>query len=244
MLDLFDSSGVKVTCFFLGWIAEQFPELVREADKRGHEIASHGYSHQLINVQAREDFAEDVRKAKKLLEDITGKAVLGYRAPGFSITEGTEWAFDELCKAGYQYDSSIFPTVRIHGGIVGAKIHPHKVQSGNGTIIEFPITVVSIMGKRLCFFGGGYLRLFPYTLIRHFSHVVNKEGRPVIYYVHPREIDPKHPRLRMGLNRRFKSYVNLNTTMTKIKKLAREQDLVPFRDWIAQAGKSIGNFYG
>lgn len=234
MLDAFDNVGVKVTCFFLGWIAEKLPKLAKEADERGHEIACHGYSHQLIYTQTRKEFAEDIRKAKKLLEDITGKHVLGYRAPGFSIIESTKWAFDELCNAGYLYDSSIFPATRGHGGIANAKIHPHKVCTENGEIIEFPITVITLIGKKVCFFGGGYLRFFPYFIIRHFSKAVNKEGRPVIYYIHPREIDLEHPRLPMGIYRHFKSYVNLHTTFSKVKRLINEEEVVPFRDLIAE----------
>ena len=224
MLDIFDTVGAKVTCFFLGWVAEKFPKLVKEADERGHEIACHGYGHQLIYTQTREEFSEDIRKAKKLLEDITGKYLLGYRAPGFSIIERTKWAFDELCDAGYLYDSSIFPTTRGHGGIADANIHPYKVSSANGDIIEFPMTVTTVIGKKMCFFGGGYLRFFPYSVIRHFSRVVNKEGRPVIYYIHPREIDPEHPRLPMGSYRHFKSYINLQTTINKLKKIVHEEE--------------------
>jgi len=236
LLDVFDTNKVKVTCFFLGWIAEKFPELVKEADRRGHEIASHGYAHQLIYKQSRVEFAEDIRKAKALIENISGKPVLGYRAPGFSIIESTKWAFDELSNAGYLYDSSIFPTVRGHGGILGAKVYPHKIESAHGSIIEFPISVVQLLRRKFCFFGGGYIRLFPYWLIRHFSKKVNEEGRPVIYYLHPREIDPEHPQLSMGLSRRFKSYVNLHTTMKKIRKLINDEQLIPFKDWIFQHG--------
>ena len=160
--------------------------------------------------------------------------MIGYRAPGFSIIETTKWAFEELCKAGFLYDSSIFPTNRGHGGIAKAKIYPHKIRSRNGDIIEFPITVISLIGKKICFFGGGYLRIFPYFIIRYFSEAVNKEGRPVIFYIHPREIDPAHPRLPMGFYRYFKSYVNLNTTIKKLKKLINDEKLLPFREWINQ----------
>lgn len=235
MLDVFDTAGVKATCFFLGWIAEKLPKLAKEADERGHEIACHGYSHQLIYTQTRKEFAEDISKSKKILEDTIGKHVLGYRAPGFSIIESTKWAFDELSNAGYLYDSSIFPTARGHGGIADAKTHPHKIHSENGDIIEFPITVITFIWKKMCFFGGGYLRIFPYFLIRHYSNAVNKEGRPVIYYIHPREIDPKHPRLPMGFYRYFKSYVNLRTTINKIKRLINEEEFLPFRDWITES---------
>jgi len=233
ILDTFDTTETKITFFFLGWIAEKIPKLVKEADERGHEIASHGYGHQLIYTQAPKEFADDIRKSKAILEDITGKQVLGYRAPGFSIIETTNWAFDELCKAGYRYDSSIFPASRGHGGIIGAKLHPHKIYLDSGILLEFPITVVNIIGKKLCYSGGGYLRIFPYPVIRYLSKVVKKDNRPVIYYIHPREIDPDHPRLRMGFFRYFKSYVNLHTTKFKVKKLLQDEELTTFRDFLA-----------
>lgn len=233
LLDQFSEAGVTVTCFFLGWIGERFPDLVREAIRRGHEIASHGYAHQLIAAQSPKAFAADVRRAKDLLEQIAGVAVNGYRAPSFSITEATKWALDELVAAGYEYDSSIFPARRDFGGIVGMRKAPHLLTTANGTLIEFPISVASVLGKDVCFFGGGYLRLFPYPLIKKMSAQVNREGRPVVYYIHPREIDPSHPRLKLSLVKRWKCYVNLETTLPKLRALLREQKLTSFREWIA-----------
>ncbi len=233
-LDEFDRTGTKVTCFFLGWVAERFPEIVSEASERGHEIASHGYSHRLIYTQSRQEFAEDIIKTKKLLEDIAGQEVIGYRAPGFSITKNTIWALDELIQAGYKYDSSVFPGPRGHGGISDAKIFPHEIETDTGTIREFPLSVAVLFKMRICFFGGGYLRLFPYSIIRYMSERVNKENRPVIYYVHPREIDPDHPRLPMRWKRQFQSYINLKSTLPKINKLCGEQQLTSFKNWIAE----------
>ena len=161
LLDIFSEENVQVTCFVLGWIAERFPHLVKEAAARGHEIASHGYGHRLVYEQGRADFQEDVRHARLLLEDISGVPVTGYRAPGFSTTLETPWFFDALAEAGYQYDSSVFPAPRGHGGIKHGRRDPHRVgENGNG-ILEVPITVADLMGQRMCFFGGGYLRLFP-----------------------------------------------------------------------------------
>jgi len=219
-----------VTWFFLAWLAKEFPELVREAQQRGHEVASHGYGHRLVYTQSQQDFAEDIRTAKNILEDITGEPILGYRAPGFSIVESTPWAFEELCAAGYRYDTSIFPAKRGHGGIVSAPLEPHVIQTRNGSLVEFPVSVAEIASKRICFFGGGYLRLFPYFLIRYMTNALNRGGRPVFYYIHPREIDPDHPRLSMGWKRHFKSYVNLSTTLPKLQRLINEYEFVPFRD--------------
>ncbi len=234
LLDEFDQTDTKVTCFFLGWVAEKFPEIVKEAHQRGHEIASHGYSHQLIYSQSRQEFINDIIKTKKILEDITRQTVNGYRAPGFSIVKNTTWVMDELVKAGYKYDSSIFPTSHGHGGMNDANIFPHKIETKYGTIREFPLSVVNLFKKRICFFGGGYLRLFPYSMIRYMSKRVNKENRPVIYYIHPREIDPNHPRLQMGWKRKFKSYINLKSTLPKLKNLLSEQNITSFSHWLME----------
>jgi len=226
LLDIFSENNVQVTCFFLGWIAERFPQLVKEAAARGHEVASHGYGHRLVYEQQREGFYDDVHRARLLLEDLTGQPVVGYRAPGFSTTEETPWFFDVLVDAGYQYDSSVFPAAHGHGGMREGRRDPHRLKDG---LLEFPITVADLVGKPICFFGGGYLRLFPYWLVRRMSQHVLAEGRPVVFYIHPREIDPGHPRLPMGPKRKFKSYVNLETTETKIRNILRDFPVTTFR---------------
>jgi polysaccharide deacetylase family protein (PEP-CTERM system associated) len=228
LLDIFEEKNVQVTCFFLGWIAERFPHLVKEVVARGHEVASHGYGHRLVYEQSRADFREDVRRVRLLLEDISGVQVVGYRAPGFSTTEETPWFFDVLAETGYQYDSSVFPAARSHGGMRQGRRDPHRVSEGQ--LLEFPITVADLLGKPLCFFGGGYLRLFPYWLIRRMAHQVLSKGRPVVFYIHPREIDPAHPRLPMGCRRRFKSYVNLETTETKVRRILQDFPLTTFKN--------------
>lgn len=232
LLDIFSELNVQVTCFFLGWVGERYPHLVKEAVARGHEIASHGYGHRLVFQQTHEQFFEDVRRARLLLEDIAGAQVLGYRAPGFSTTEETPWFFDTLVKAGYQYDSSVFPAVRGHGGIRDGRRDPHRLAEDD--LVEFPITVAEMMGKRICFFGGGYLRLFPYWLIRKKAQEVLAEGRPVVFYIHPREIDPQHPRLPMSRKRTFKSYVNLDTTEWKVRRVLQDFPVTTFQNVIAQ----------
>ena len=234
LMDEFDQAAVKATFFFLGWVAERFPQLVREAHQRGHEIASHGYAHRLIYTQTHRQFAEDIRKTKAILESITGAPCVGYRAPGFSLTSSTLWVFDELSAQGHSYDSSVFPAPRGHGGISNAEIFPYLVETTHSPIIEFPATVVRVFGRRVCFFGGGYLRLFPYFIIKHMARIVNNQGRPVVFYAHPREFDTEHPRLPMSLKRQFKSYVNLKSTLPKLRKLLRECEVLPFRDWILE----------
>jgi polysaccharide deacetylase family protein (PEP-CTERM system associated) len=232
LLGLFQDAGVHTTCFFLGWIAERYPQLVRAAAQDGHEIACHGYSHRLIYTQAAAEFRADIRKAKQILEDVSGTAVLGYRAPGFSITASTPWAFDEISDAGFVYDASVFPARRGHGGIAAAQLDRHVIDTSEGRLVEFPASVVDFGVARMCFFGGGYLRLFPYPLIRQMARAVNRAGRSVIYYVHPREIDPEHPRLAMSPYRAFKSYVNLGSTASKLERILRDDRLTPLRNLI------------
>jgi polysaccharide deacetylase family protein (PEP-CTERM system associated) len=180
LLELFDEVGVKSTCFFLGYIAERFPHLVREAVRRGHEVASHGYSHQLVYEQTELEFREDIRRAKRLLEDIGGQPVRGYRSPGFSATDRTPWFFEQIVEAGYTYDSSVFPSARSHGGMEGACFAPHVMRVATGRLIELPITVTKVLRRPLCFFGGGYLRLYPYRLIRRMARsVLSPDYSPV-----------------------------------------------------------------
>lgn len=232
LLDLFEENNSRVTCFFLAWIAEKYPHLVKEAKKRGHEIASHGYSHQLVYKMTQDAFLEDALKSKKIIEDIIGNPVLGYRAPGFSVTENTSWFFEALMEAGYIYDSSVFPAPRGQGGIKTNVYAPYIVSGNSKKLIEFPITVVKLFGRPLCLFGGGYLRLSPYFLIRKMAIRVLNENRPVIFYLHPRDIDLTQPRLSMNITRRFKSYVNLNTTMAKAKNILKDFQIITYENYI------------
>jgi polysaccharide deacetylase family protein (PEP-CTERM system associated) len=232
LLDLFDTRRVHVTCFFLAWVAERFPQLVREAVRRGHEVASHGYAHRLVYELGERGFGDDARKARQILEDVAGCRVLGYRAAGFSTNHETPWFFDRLAEAGYVYDSSVFPTERGHGGLPGAPPEPHVVRTAAGPLVEFPISVASVGGRRVCFFGGGYLRIFPYPVVRRMAGQVRREGRPVVFYVHPREVDRDHPRLPMKLTRRFKSYVNLRTTEAKIVRLLEDFPVTTFASYL------------
>jgi polysaccharide deacetylase family protein (PEP-CTERM system associated) len=180
----------------------------------------------------RARFLEDVRRARVLLEDVAGCPVRGYRSPGFSVIDRTPWFFDALVEAGYGYDSSVFPAARGHGGIPRGRREPHVVAGAGGDLVEFPITVTDLWRKPLCFFGGGYLRVFPYRLIRRMGRRVLAGGRPVIFYVHPREVDPAHPRLPMGWRRRFKTYVNLRGTEAKIARILDDFPIITFADFL------------
>lgn len=232
MLDLLTERGVRATCFFLGWVAERYPRLVLAAADSGHEIGSHGYAHQLIFTQSESAFFEDVRKSKMLLEDLCGRPVLGYRAPGFSIVKETPWALERLAAAGFRYDTSIFPGARGHGGLPGFPLTPTRVDTDSGPIVEFPISMAEIAGRRVCLFGGGYLRLFPYGLISTMTRQAHSKGRSIVFYVHPREIDPTQPRLAMGWGRRFKSYVNLRGTEAKLRRLLSEFRFKPLCEFL------------
>src|SRR5215469_6233624 len=182
LLDLFSEHHVRVTCFFLGWVGERFPHLVREAVNRGHEVASHGYQHRLAFRMTPQEFHDDALHSRIVLEDISGRPVLGYRAAGFSAVERTPWFFEQLEAAGYIYDSSAFPAKRQHGGMVNFHRMPHVI---HGTqLVEFPITVSDFLGQPICFFGGGYLRLFLEWLILREANEVLRRGRPVIFYIH------------------------------------------------------------
>lgn len=241
LLDLFREKNALVTCFFLGWVARQYPHLVREAASRGHEIASHGYSHELVYRLKPQEFLKDAIESKRILEDLIGKSVRGYRSSGFSVTEDTPWFFEMLVEAGYRYDSSVFPVRRGHGGFKTAPLAPYLVPGCRSSLIEFPITVEKVLGMPMCFFGGGYLRLFPYGLIRRMTYRVLSEGRPVVFYVHPREIDPEHPRLPMGALRKFKSYVNLASTEGKIRRLTSEFEITTFETLIRENPEAFKN---
>jgi polysaccharide deacetylase family protein (PEP-CTERM system associated) len=234
LLELLAEGNATATCFVVGYFAKRFPQLVREAVAAGHEIASHGYFHRLVYQMSSVEFYKDARAARELLEDVSGKAVRGFRAPAFSVTERTPWFFDKLVEAGYRYDSSVFPAPHQTGGLTTGKFAPYIAKARVGTIEEFPITAVRVFGKPMCFFGGGYLRLFPYPAIRAMGRRAQREGRPVIFYVHPREIDPDQPRMALSRRRSFTCYVNLGTTRPKIRRILREFRVTSFEQYMSQ----------
>lgn len=234
LLDLFDEFDTKVTCFILGWVAENHPHLVREAEKRGHEIASHSYAHRLVHQQTQKEFFNDACQSKKIIEDIIGKQIRGFRAAGFSVTQETPWFHESLADAGYEYSSSIFPKKRQYGGIATDKLSPFVVPNLPSHFVECPITVSKVFGKRFCFFGGGYLRLFPYTIIKSMTKQVLSQGRMANFYIHPREIDVNHPKLKMNLKRKFQSYVGLKTVKNKLQKLMTHFRPISFEQYLQQ----------
>ncbi|MGC8793990.1 MAG: XrtA system polysaccharide deacetylase [Bryobacteraceae bacterium] len=236
LLDMVEEAGSSCTCFFLGWVARRFPSLVREAARRGHEVASHGYAHRLAYTMTPDEFFRDARQARLIIEEVAGCPVSGYRAAGFSLTSRTPWFHEKLVEAGYWYDSSLFPARRNHGGLLEASLEPGWIQTAAGPIAEFPVSVVRLMGFRLCLFGGGYFRLAPLGLIARMAQRVLAEGRPVIFYLHPREIDPEQPRLPMPVARRFRSYVNLAGTAAKLRSLLAQLRFTSIAYWMQEAG--------
>lgn len=233
LLELLAHGGGTATCFFVGYFARRFPHLVREAVAAGHEIASHGYFHRLVYEMSPAAFQEDALASRKLLEDISGGPVRGFRAPAFSVGERTPWFFDRLAEAGYRYDSSIFPARHQTGGLASSRLDPHEVPTSAGVIAELPVTVMPMLGTRLCFFGGGYLRLFPYPVIRTMGRRALNEHRPIVFYIHPREIDPDHPRMPLSRRRRFTCYVNLRSTRPKIERILRDFHVTSFERYLS-----------
>lgn len=238
ILTMLDSFCVKATLFWLGWAAERHKNLVRRCYDAGHEIASHGYGHVLAYKVGREAFREDITRGKKILEDIIGERVLGFRAAGFGITDEATWAFEVIKRSGYAYDSSIFPASRGHGGLLDSRLGPNVIHTEAGPLPEVPMSAVKMFGRRVILFGGGYLRIAPKWLIRWGAKKLCETDQPLIVYVHPREIDPEHPHLPLSPIRRFKCYVNLKSTMPKLRWLCKNYEFVPTRELV----KNI--FYG
>ena len=220
LLDIFDEYEVRSTFFVLGIVGEQYPELVRRIASRGHEVASHGYAHRLIYDQTPSAFRADVRRAKALLEDAGGCRVAGYRAPSYSITPRSLWALDVLLEEGYQYDSSIFPIRHDRYGIPVSERAPYLVQRKAGSLVEVPASTASVGPMNLPIAGGGYFRILPYRWAKWGISRVNRvDRRPVVFYLHPWEIDPRQPRLEAGRLSAFRHYRNLDQTEGRLRQL-------------------------
>jgi len=223
ILQLFGAHDVKATFFVLGWIAERFPAVIRGLVAAGHEVASHGYEHIRVIKQRPDDFDQDIRRTKHLLEDLTGMAVRGYRAASYSIDSRNLWALDKLLEAGYEYSSSIYPIKHDLYGMPEAPRFAFKPRGERG-ILEIPITTVAFGTRKFPCGGGGYFRLFPYTYSRWAIRRVNeKDGQPAIFYFHPWEIDPDQPRQSgVGPKTRIRHYLNLERMEGRLSALLRD----------------------
>lgn len=223
LLGIFDEAGTRATFFVLGWVAERYPGLVREVADAGHEVASHGYAHRLIYDQTRTAFRDDVRRAKRIIEDACGREVIGYRAPSYSVTPRSLWALDVLIEEGYRFDSSIFPVRHDRYGIPLSARMPYQIVRKGGTLVEVPASTARIGPLNLPVGGGGYFRILPYWWTRWGIDRVNRlERRPAIFYLHPWEIDPKQPRLDAGRLGRFRHYRNLELTESRLRTLLQD----------------------
>jgi polysaccharide deacetylase family protein (PEP-CTERM system associated) len=225
LLEMFsEAGGIKATFFVLGWVAERFPKLVAEIDREGHEVASHGYSHQLIYEQRPEVFRQETLRSKRLLEDQSGKAVIGYRAASYSITSQSLWALDTIIDAGFSYDSSVVPVRHDLYGVPGSQAFPHMLEAPSGrSLAEFPPSTYRCFGVSIPVGGGGYFRLYPYRLTAFFLRRLNQAHRqPFIFYLHPWEIDPSQPRVQAKARSRFRHYINLDRTEPRLQRLLKD----------------------
>jgi len=238
ILDLLDENGVKGTFFTLGWIAEHFPGVVREIGARGHEIACHSYWHRVVYRLSPEEFREDTVRAKQAIEDAAGVAVVGYRAPNFSVTRKSLWALEILAECGFRYDSSIFPIRHDVYGFPEAPRAPFRVDTPAGPLAEFPMTTFRCWGSpNLPIGGGGYLRIFPEFVTRFGVRKAFEDGLPLVTYLHPWEVDPEQPRLAGRLTSRLRHYTNLQKTAQRLRNLMGRVRFSSFRDsgWIDTA---------
>ena len=238
ILDVLAATSTRATFFVLGWIAERHGSLVRAIQAQGHEVGCHGFGHQMITRLSREQFTADVQRAKLTLEDAAGVAVIGYRAPTFSVVRETLWSLDVLSEVGFRYDSSIFPIVHDRYGIPDAPRFPHRRAVGlDGMIAEFPLSTVTRFGWRFPVAGGGYFRLLPYALTAWALRYLNlREGQPGIVYLHPWEIDMGQPRLSVDRLTWLRHSLNTRSTEVKLRRLVRDFHFAPVRDVLAGVG--------
>ena len=223
VLELFDAAGVKGTFFTLGWVAERYPQLMRRIADAGHEIASHGYAHERVFNFTPDQFSEDIKKARALIEDASGAVVMGYRAPSFSIDKRTPWAHEILAEHGYAYSSSVAPVKHDHYGWAEApRFAFHPVQGSD--FLEIPVTTATVGSKRLAAGGGGFFRLLPYQFSRWAIRQVNgRDDRPAVIYFHPWEIDPDQPRVANApIKSKIRHYTKLDVMAEKLARLAKE----------------------
>jgi polysaccharide deacetylase family protein (PEP-CTERM system associated) len=228
LLSILDELGVKATFFTLGWVARKYPKLVREIADRRHEIACHSNVHRSVNAMTSDEFRDDTLQSKRLLEDVAGERVYGYRAPSFSITRNSLWAFEILAELGFSYDSSIFPIKHPNYGWPRAPRFPFTIKTASGSIMEFPMPTLEMAGLRAPLGGGAYLRLLPYWYTRWgLRHINNSEDRPACIYVHPWELDSEQPRMTGSISAQLRHYFGLRRAELKFRRLLRDFEFQP-----------------
>jgi polysaccharide deacetylase family protein (PEP-CTERM system associated) len=227
LLELFAQHNTEATFFVLGWVAERVPDLIREIEQHGHEIATHGYSHTLLTEMTPKSFEQDLNRAIRITESCVNQEVLGFRAPSFSITEKTLWALDILVRARIRYDSSIYP-IGLHPDY-GMPNAPLSIYQPNASLIEVPLSCAELLGRRIPCGGGAYFRIFPYSLTKFLLKRCNSQGRPAIFYLHPWEIDPDQPRVALPWFKGFRHYHNLDRTLNRLEKLLADFSFTSIR---------------
>ena len=231
LLDLLAETRTLGTFFVVGWVADRYPDLMRRIAAAGHELASHSWWHYRVNTLDRATLRTELRRSKAVLEDLTGLPVEGFRAPSFSITPGTEWAFDLLLEEGYRYDSSVFPIRRPGYGYPDAPVWPYHIHRPGGTLLELPMTTLQVGPFRIPAAGGGYLRHFGFGLVRTAFRRAGQSGQAGMFYIHPWEVDPDQPRLPVGLVTAIRHYRGLEKTLPRILALLREFRFTSVRSW-------------
>lgn len=222
ILDLLAKAGARGTFFVVGWLAQRQPQLVRTIASAGHEVASHGWDHRVIEAQSRDAFRASARRSKAVLEDITGSPVLGFRAPCFSITPGREWALDTLIEEGYRYDSSLFPIRRYGHCYPGARRYAHWLHRPSGRLLEVPPATLRFLGFNVPAGGGAYFRFLPYEVLRSAFRQAERRNQPTTFYIHPWELDPDQPQLPVSVLTRIRHYYGLDGTLPRLERLLEE----------------------
>jgi len=225
---LLQENNQKATFFCIGWVARKHPEIIKKIDALGYEVATHSDLHQLAYEFNKNQFRDDLELSIKSIEDIIGKKVITYRAPGFSVKKENLWVFDELLKFGIEIDCSVFPAKRAHGGLEDfGHAEPAYIELKEGRIKEFPINIHNVLGKNIIFSGGGYFRLFPYPMIKYFM----KQSDYVMTYLHPRDFDPNQPIIEdLSLIRKFKSYYGLKNSYDKLERLIQDFSFIDIKE--------------
>jgi len=232
---------VKATFFVLGHVADAHPELVSEIRANGHEVGTHGQTHTLVYDLSPDAFRAEIRHTMDVLGDLAGEPVLGFRAPFFSVTNESLWALDILIEEGIRYDSSIFPVTNYRYGIPGAQPWPHLIKRPHGEIAEFPVTTWSRAGRKIPVAGGAYFRIYPYALTRTAFKSINAQGQPAVFYLHPWEVDPDHPRIRLPRRIGILHYWNLGATEARLRRLLTDFDFAPMRDVLPMPASDAGS---
>ena len=234
LLALLAASRTRGTFFILGLVAERTPEVVKAIAGAGHEVASHGWEHRRVTDLTPDEFRVSVRRSKQLLEQMIGAPVLGYRAPSYSIVAGREWALDVLAEEGYRYDSSLFPVRRPGYGYAAGGRDPHWLERPAGRLAELPPATWRVLGANLPAAGGAYFRIFPYRLVRAALRQCEARGVPGVFYLHPWEVDPDQPRLRVSLSARLRHYTGLRRTIPRLQRLLGEFRFTAIADGLGE----------